>query len=141
MVTQDDDFEESIDEDDTVLVDLDDGDLDDDLPDEEEDDDDLVAPPADDDDADEAVVEDDDDEDDVVVDDDDEDEEDEEESLEVLLGRDAIDDEVRGDDVRDGLTKAKVAVGDGEFTCRSCFLVKRRAQLADVDRMVCLDCA
>lgn len=28
-----------------------------------------------------------------------------------------------------------------EFVCRSCFLVKSRNQLADPDRLICLDCA
>ena len=27
-----------------------------------------------------------------------------------------------------------------EFVCRRCFLVKRRSQLADADRMLCRDC-
>ncbi|MHB8511503.1 MAG: DUF4193 family protein [Actinomycetota bacterium] len=28
-----------------------------------------------------------------------------------------------------------------EFTCRSCFLVKHRSQLADKKKMICRDCA
>jgi hypothetical protein len=28
-----------------------------------------------------------------------------------------------------------------EFTCRSCFLVKHKSQLADRKRMICRDCA
>lgn len=28
----------------------------------------------------------------------------------------------------------------GEFTCRSCFLVKHRSQLADTKRVLCRDC-
>ena len=28
-----------------------------------------------------------------------------------------------------------------EFVCRSCFLVKRRTQLVDPDRQLCVDCA
>lgn len=28
----------------------------------------------------------------------------------------------------------------GEFTCRSCFLVKHPSQLADARRMLCRDC-
>jgi hypothetical protein len=79
-----------------------------------------------------------DDEDDVVVDDEDEEEEDEE-TLEVLLGPDSdtamSPSRSRSDDSGDA------PPGEGEFTCRSCFLVKRRAQLADATEMICLDCA
>lgn len=32
-------------------------------------------------------------------------------------------------------------VAPGEFVCQSCFLVKRRSQLADPVRMICRDCA
>ncbi|MCA1727053.1 MAG: DUF4193 domain-containing protein, partial [Actinobacteria bacterium] len=28
-----------------------------------------------------------------------------------------------------------------EFTCKNCFLVKHRSQLADKRRMFCVDCA
>ncbi len=71
----------------------------------------------------------------------DEDEEDEEESLEALLtrGRDIDDSEVDSES-RQGLTPVTPLVGAGEFTCRSCFLVKRRAQLADEERLICRDC-
>lgn len=31
--------------------------------------------------------------------------------------------------------------GTGEFVCQSCFLVKRRTQLANKKKMYCLDCA
>ena len=69
-----------------------------------------------------------DDEDDVVVDEEDEEEEDEE-TLEVLLGPDSdtavSPSRSRSDESGDA------PPGEGEFTCRSCFLVKRRAQLAD----------
>jgi hypothetical protein len=81
--------------------------------------------------------------DDDAVPDEEEDEDDEEEeaSLEVLLGGgEDEDDDLRGEDVRDVLVKAKVTIDEGEFTCRSCFLVKRRAQLSDADRLICLDC-
>jgi hypothetical protein len=69
----------------------------------------------------------------------DEDEEEDEETLEVLLGPDSD----------STVTTARSRVdesgdappGEGEFTCRSCFLVKRRAQLADATAMICLDCA
>ncbi|HSK90798.1 MAG TPA: hypothetical protein VK875_05755 [Euzebyales bacterium] len=78
-----------------------------------------------------------DEEDDIV--DDDEDEEEDEETLEVLLGPDneatVTPLRSRKDDSGDA------PPGEGEFTCRSCFLVKRRAQLADADAMICLDCA
>jgi hypothetical protein len=84
--------------------------------------------------------EDDADEDDDVVGDDDEEDEEEEASLDVLLRGETEDDTVRGTDPRDELAKTPVTVGEGEFTCRSCFLVKRRAQLADADRLICLDC-
>jgi hypothetical protein len=76
------------------------------------------------------------------VDDEDEDEEEEEEdeeTLEVLLGPDSdatvSTSRSRSDDSGDA------PPGEGEFTCRSCFLVKRRAQLADSTAMICLDCA
>jgi hypothetical protein len=81
-----------------------------------------------------------DDEDEEEVDDEDEDEEEEdEETLEVLLGPDSdatvSTSRSRSDDSGDA------PPGEGEFTCRSCFLVKRRAQLADSTAMICLDCA
>jgi hypothetical protein len=82
------------------------------------------------------VVED-EEEDDVV--DDDEEEEEDEETLEVLLGPDSdasvTSSRSRSDEGGDA------PAGEGEFTCRSCFLVKRRAQLADPQAMICLDCA
>ena len=93
-----------------------------------------------------------DDDDDVEVDDDDDDEAEEvaaddeaEESLDVLLAR-----EVGGDDdgmvrldeePQGGLVSVTTPIGADEFTCRSCFLVKRRAQLADEKQMICFDCA
>lgn len=123
MATED--FEDDIDIDDDVLADADDADVADDVPDDVADTDDDT----------------DDDGDDVVTDDDDDDEEeDEEASLDVLLRGEGDDDTVRGIDPRDDLAKTPVTVGEGEFTCRSCFLVKRRAQLADADRLICLDC-
>jgi len=79
------------------------------------------------------------DEDDVVVDEEDEEEEEDEETLEVLLGPDSdtavSPSRSRSDESGDA------PPGEGEFTCRSCFLVKRRAQLADATEMICLDCA
>jgi hypothetical protein len=78
------------------------------------------------------------DEDEDVVDEEDEEEEDEE-TLEVLLGPDSdaavTPSRSRSDESGDA------PPGEGEFTCRSCFLVKRRAQLADATAMICLDCA
>lgn len=123
--------------------------LDDDTYDsDDEDDDDLVAddvdPEPDDEDEDEDEESDDepDDEDD---DEDDDDDEEGEESLDVLLAREKVideDDIARiSDEARGGLTIRAVPVGAGEFTCRSCFLVKRRAQLADEKKMYCFDCA
>jgi hypothetical protein len=73
----------------------------------------------------------------------DEEEEDEEEALDILLARDTglNEDLVRLDDeTRDGLGDVDAPIRAGEFTCRSCFLVKRRPQLADAERMICLDC-
>jgi len=86
---------------------------------------------------------------DVEADDDSDDEaevvhETEDESLDVLLAREKAEDDdlVRLDDEpRDGLTSTTTPIGANEFTCRSCFLVKRRAQLADADQMICFDCA
>jgi len=77
-------------------------------------------------------------EDDDVVDDDDDEEEDEE-TLEVLLGPDSETTVTPARSRKDDSGDAPP--GEGEFTCRSCFLVKRRAQLADADAMICLDCA
>jgi hypothetical protein len=42
---------------------------------------------------------------------------------------------------KEALTASTSPIGAGEFTCRSCFLVKRRAQLADEKLQLCLDCA
>jgi hypothetical protein len=92
----------------------------------------------------------DDDDDDDDADDDDEAEEETpaadeaEESLDVLLAREVGDDDglVRLDDEpRDGLSTVTTPIGADEFTCQSCFLVKRRAQLADAKKMICFDCA
>lgn len=103
---------------------------------------------ADDTDADDPSAEDDDDEeDDTAAEDEgeDADETDEaEESLDVLLAREKVLDE---DDLgriaqesRTGLSVRPALIGADEFTCRSCFLVKRRAQLADEQRRLCFDC-
>ena len=95
-----------------------------------------------------AADDDDDDDDDVVADDDEEEapaaEDEAEESLDVLLAREQADDDalVRLDDEpRDGLVSVTTPIGADEFTCTSCFLVKRKAQLEDPKRMICFDCA
>lgn len=60
-----------------------------------------------------------------------EDEEEEETALD--LGRD--------DDKAEALVERIVPIQENEFTCRSCFLVKHRSQIADKKRMYCRDCA
>lgn len=140
-----DDFEE-VDED-LVDEETDDEDEDDDVDLELDDDlglDDIPVVADDDDDIDV-----DDDDDDDAADDDDEEEEvvaadEAEESLDVLLAREQGEDDtlVRLDDEpRDGLVSVTTPIGADEFTCRSCFLVKRRAQLADEKKLICFDCA
>ena len=121
-----DDEEEDDDEDDDIDLDLDD-DLE------------IDEVPADDEDEEDEDLDDDDDEDDDEADDDEA-----EESLDVLLAREQGDDDslVRLDDEpRDGLVSVIETISADEFTCTSCFLVKRRAQLADEKKMICLDCA
>lgn len=79
----------------------------------------------------------------AALDEDEDEAEDEEEALDILLARDTgLNEElVRLDDEpRDGLGNSDAPISAGEFTCRSCFLVKRRPQLADEELMVCLDC-
>ena len=127
--------------------------LDDEVEDDEEDDDDEdLDLELDDDLALDIPVVDDDEDEDLEVDDDDDDSDDAEapagdeaeESLDVLLAREVGDDDamVRLDDEpRDGLVSVTTPIGADEFTCRSCFLVKRRAQLADEKQMICFDCA
>ena len=119
-----DDDEETEDDDEDLDLELDDDLEVDDIPDE-------------DDDADDADDDDDDDDEEVA-------DEDAEESLDVLLAREQGDDDslVRLDDEpRDGLVSVIETISADEFTCTSCFLVKRRAQLADEKKMICLDCA
>ena len=145
-----DDFEE---DEDIILEEEDDDE------DEDEDDEDLDLELDDDLGLDDIVVGGDDDDDDIDLDDDDDDDDDDveedeeeastgddeaEESLAVLLARELGEDDalVRLDDEpRDGLVSVTTPIGADEFTCTSCFLVKRRAQLADEKRMICLDCA
>lgn len=139
----DDDTEVDLDE----LSDLDDDDIEiddasvavDDL------DEDLDEDTDDDTDDDDAKDDETDEEDDDEEDEEDDDEEEEEESLDVLLAREKVLDEDDlgrvADESRGALSVRPALVGAGEFTCRSCFLVKRRAQLADEKRMLCFDCA
>lgn len=68
----------------------------------------------------------------------DETDEEEEESLEALLGTDET---VTEPSPRVAGARAPEGIGEDEFTCRSCFLVKSRAQLADADQLICSDCA
>lgn len=71
--------------------------------------------------------------------------EEEAESLDVMLAREKVLDETQvaapADESREGLAAPEGPASDEEFVCRSCFLVKRRAQLADETKLVCLDCA
>jgi ribonuclease E len=71
-------------------------------------------------------------------------EEEGEASLDVLLARDKANDEEdlgRLEEPRDGLSVPAQPISASEFTCRSCFLVKNRAQLADEEALICFDCA
>jgi hypothetical protein len=79
----------------------------------------------------------------ALAEEDEEEPEDEEESLDVLLTRDKrLDEEELGRlENRTGLATADMPIGAEEFTCQSCFLVKRRAQLADEKKLICFDCA
>ena len=61
-------------------------------------------------------------------------EEDEEEEIVLDLGRG----EEKG---AEGLVEKVIPVQANEFTCRNCFLVKHRSQLADRKKMFCVDCA
>jgi hypothetical protein len=130
-----DEYDEEVDD----LVEDDDTDDDDDEDLDLELDDDLdIDVPVDDDDEDDDDDDEDEDDSDEVVD------EETEESLDVLLAREQGDDDslVRLDDEpRDGLVSVIETISADEFTCTSCFLVKRRAQLADEKKMICLDCA
>ena len=47
----------------------------------------------------------------------------------------------RGGEPAEALVVKVLPVQQNEFTCRSCFLVKHRSQLADAKRMICKDCA
>lgn len=130
---------------DVDAVDVDAVDDDDDYDSNDADDDPVDESDDDDDEDDESDDDEDDESADEDEDEDDDDEDDEaEESLDVLLAREKVideDDIARiSDEARGGLTVRAVPVGAGEFTCQSCFLVKRRAQIADDKRMLCFDC-
>jgi len=146
------DLDEDLDVEDLEVEDLDDEDLDEGLSDdldedlevdglgEEEDGGEEESAEFEDEDEDE---EDEEDEDEGAELEDEEEDEEEEEALDILLARDTglSEDLARLDDeARDGLGSSDAPISAGEFTCRSCFLVKRRPQLADEERMVCLDC-
>jgi major membrane immunogen (membrane-anchored lipoprotein) len=136
-VAADDDFEDPEDLLDTEEEEDDDEDEDDEDLDLEIDDDLVIDVVADDDD-DDVDLEDDDDEADDTADDE------AEESLDVLLAREQGEDDVLvrlDEEPRDGLVTTTTPIGADEFTCTSCFLVKRRAQLADAKQMICFDCA
>ena len=74
-------------------------------------------------------------------------------SLEELLARRAEDkgveeedesvlDLARGEERAETLGAIKVLPQQSnEFTCRNCFLVKHKSQLADKKKMICRDCA
>ncbi len=68
----------------------------------------------------------------------------EEESLDVILAREQdLEEEFAtvGDTSTSRQPSTSIPAGEDEFTCRSCFLVKRTAQLADDTDMICTDCA
>jgi len=54
---------------------------------------------------------------------------------------DAVLDLSRGDDKAEALIEKVIPLQANEFTCRNCFLVKHRSQLADKKKMLCRDCA
>lgn len=72
-------------------------------------------------------------------------------SLEELLARrseDKVEEEdesvldlARGEERSETLTIKVLPQQSNEFTCRNCFLVKHKSQLADKKKMWCRDCA
>ncbi|MGM0818361.1 MAG: DUF4193 family protein [Actinomycetota bacterium] len=66
----------------------------------------------------------------------------EEESLDVILAREQdLEEEFAGvGSTERRASPTSTPAGEDEFTCRSCFLVKRIAQLADPEEMICRDC-
>lgn len=70
--------------------------------------------------------------------------EEDEETLEAMLTRDKpLDEELigSGEEPKEDYSTVSAPAGDEEFTCQSCFLVKRQAQLADKRKLICFDCA
>lgn len=131
----DDDIPEaSLEDDDEEITTLDEVAEEEDSDDDEDDEDEEAAP---------EVVEPDEDEEALPSLDDEEEDEEAEESLDVLLGPEERPSgkKRRRRGAADTLDETTNPAGEGEFTCRSCFLVKRRAQLADADLMICVDCA
>jgi len=73
-------------------------------------------------------------------------------SLEELLARradekpaeeedDSVLDHMRGEERSETLAIKVLPQQQNEFTCRNCFLVKHKSQLADKKKMWCRDCA
>ena len=72
-------------------------------------------------------------------------------SLEELLARRAEDKpgeeedesvlDLRGEERAETLPIKVLPQQTNEFTCRNCFLVKHKSQLADKKKMICRDCA
>ena len=60
-------------------------------------------------------------------------EEEDDDEVVIDLGRD--------DDGKEALVERVLPAQANEFTCRNCFLVKHRSQLADKKKMLCFDCA
>jgi Domain of unknown function (DUF4193) len=54
---------------------------------------------------------------------------------------DTVLDLARGDTKDEALIEKVIPPQANEFTCRNCFLVKHRSQLADKKKMFCRDCA
>ena len=46
-----------------------------------------------------------------------------------------------GEEITDELSIKPLPIQANEFTCRRCFLVKHRSQLANAKRLECRDCA
>lgn len=141
MATPDDLGAEDFEELDEELDPLDVGEVDDVDSDEAAADDDSADDASDDDEADDADEKDEDNGDEAPIEEEDEGDE-QEESLDVILAREQdLEQEFASSDQRLRSSPTSTPAGEGEFTCRSCFLVKRRAQLADADEMICFDCA
>ncbi|QBI21706.1 DUF4193 family protein [Egibacter rhizosphaerae] len=73
--------------------------------------------------------------------DDDDAPEEEEESLDVILAREQdLEEEFATVGEAPRSSPTNIPAGEDEFTCLSCFLVKRQAQLADPEEQICFDC-